>query len=81
MKGEVRDEASGLDKRKNQRKKICILFMAMLANKEWWPDDQWGLGVQKKRGESQKEEGKDCLPLFTHSLLAAGFSLMALPVA
>lgn len=75
MKGDVRDEASGLDKRKE---KIYILCMAVLANNEWWP---WGLGVQKKSGESQEEKGKDCLPLSTHLLLAGGFSLMALPVA
>lgn len=62
MKGEVRDEASGLDKRKNQRKRICILFMAVLANKEWWPDDQWGLGVQKKEGKARKKKVRTAFP-------------------
>lgn len=41
MKGEVRDEASGLNKIKNQRKKIYILFVAVLANNERWPDDEY----------------------------------------
>lgn len=48
----MRDEESGLDKRKNQNK-IYILFMAVLATDECWLEDHY-LGASIKREESWK---------------------------
>lgn len=64
----MRDEKSGLDKRKNQNR--IYIFMAVLATDERWPED-WYLGTygfNRKRGKLERKKQGPSSP--THTLNA-----------